>query len=90
MHREDIKAAVRKKGKTLKSIALAGGLSESACRKALDIPSPRAEKLIADVINKPLHEIWPARYDRRGGRKFTKVNATALKRAAHGQIVGAG
>lgn len=89
MHREDIKAAVRKRGTTLKELALDAGLSESACRKALSVPSPRAEAVIARCIGKPLHLIWPERYDRRGGRKFTKVNSIPLSAAAHGQNVEA-
>lgn len=85
MHREDIKAAVRKRGTTLKELALSAGLSESACRKALDVPSPRAEALIAECIDKPLHKIWPDRYDERGGRKFTKVNSIRRPANSHGQ-----
>lgn len=85
MHREDIKAAIRKSGTTLKAISLAGGLSESACRKALDVPSPRAEALIAARLKKPLHVIWPDRYDKRGGRRFTKVNDTPTTAKPHRQ-----
>lgn len=88
MHREDIKAAVRKTGTTLKEIALKGGLSESACRKALDVPSPRAEALIAAHLKRPLHCLWPDRYDKRGGRRFTKVNCSAGLDASHCQIAG--
>lgn len=86
MHREDIKAEVRKRGTTLKQLALDGGLSESACRKALDVPSPLAEALIARCLDKPLHKIWPNRYDARGGRRFTKVNGSASKAKPHCQI----
>lgn len=86
MHAEDIKAAIRKTGITLKALAVAGGLSESAVRKALAVPSPRAEKLIADRLNKSLHEIWPDRYDRRGGRKFTKVKSTPQNDMTHRQM----
>jgi len=86
VHREDIKAAVRKSGTTLKKLALDAGLSESACRKALDVPSPRAEALIAAVLRKPVHEIWPDRYDSRGGRRFTKVNDTGAAATAHRQM----
>lgn len=89
MHREDIKAAVRKRGTTLKDLALRNGLSESACRKALDVPSPRAEALIAECIEKPVHEIWPDRYDVRGGRLFTKVNNSRTAAKTHRQIAEA-
>jgi Ner family transcriptional regulator len=86
VHREDIKAAVRKRGTTLKALALHGGLSESACRKALDVPFPRAEALIAACLDLPVHVIWPDRYDSRGGRRFTKVNSTCAGANAHRQI----
>lgn len=89
MHPEDIKAAIRKTGITLKELAISGGLSESAVRKALRVPSPRAEKLIADRLNKSLHLIWPDRYDRRGGRLFTKVNCTPPNVSTHCQNVRA-
>ncbi|MFN7128955.1 MAG: helix-turn-helix domain-containing protein [Brevundimonas sp.] len=74
MHPEDIKASVRKKGTTLTALATSNGLSPSACRKSLKVPCGRADVLIARCIGKPLHEIWPNRYDRKGKRRFTKVN----------------
>lgn len=89
MHREDIKAAVHKRGTTLKALAVRGGLSESACRKALDVPSPRAEALISRCLDMPLHLIWPDRYDARGARLFTKVNNTRTPAKAHGLNDGA-
>ena len=76
---------MRKSGVTLKALSLNAGLSESACRKALAVPSPRAEMLIAKVLKKPLHQIWPDRYDERGGRKFTKVKNTPRSGDAHCQ-----
>lgn len=89
MHREDIKAAVRKTGTTLKALALEGGLSESACRKALDVPSPLAEALIAKCLDKPLHKIWPNRYDARGGRRFTRVKYNGPEAKPHRLIAAA-
>lgn len=83
MHPEDIKASVRKQGTTLTALAVANGLSPSACRKALKVPCPRADKAIARCIGKPLHLIWPQRYDRLGNRQFTKVNNTRLGRGLH-------
>lgn len=83
MHPEDIKASVRKKGTTLTALATTNGLSPSACRKALKVPCPRADVLIARCIGKPLHVIWPARYDRKGNRRFTKVNNSRSQAAAH-------
>ena len=83
MHPEDIKASVRKTGTTLTALALANGLSPSACRKALSVPCPRADRAISECIGKPLHKIWPDRYDRAGNRQFTKVNKTHLRANTH-------
>jgi len=63
LHREDIKAEIRKKGVTLKDLSLANGLSASAVRNALDRPIPRADLVIAKFIDRKLHELWPDRYD---------------------------
>lgn len=83
MHPEDIKASVRKKGTTLTKLATDNGLSPSACRKALKVPVPRADRAISACIGKPLHDIWPQRYDRKGNRRFTKVNSSDLRETAH-------
>lgn len=68
MHHEDIKAAIRKKGTTLCALSEGNGLSESAIRQALRKPCPRANKVISEFIGKPLHEIWPAWFDKQGQR----------------------
>jgi Ner family transcriptional regulator len=72
-HAEDIKAAVRKKGKTLADLARDNGLSESACRKSLKVAAPRSDRAIADFLNTPLHELWPSRYDTAGRRVIIHV-----------------
>lgn len=64
MHPEDIKAAIRKRGKTLKALSLENGLSESAVRVALNNSCPAAEPIISKFIGVPLYKIWPDRYDR--------------------------
>ena len=68
-HPEDIKAAVRKKGVTLTSLAVKNGLDPSACRAALKRPYGRAEKAISSLLGIPLHRLWPDRYDASGRRK---------------------
>ena len=64
-HSEDIKAAVRKTGVTLSDLALAAGLTESACRVALKRPHWDAEMAIAERIGVSPRELWPQRYERR-------------------------
>ncbi len=72
-HPEDIKAAVRKAGKTLTDLAIENGLSESACRKSLNVAAPRSDQVIAEFLNLPLHELWPSRYDRENRRVIIHV-----------------
>jgi Ner family transcriptional regulator len=67
-HAEDIKAAVRKKGCSLKSLALDNKLSESACRASLCRPQPAADRVISEFLGVALHKLWPARYDPDGRR----------------------
>lgn len=68
MHREDIKAAIRKKGTTLLALSMNNDLSECAVRQALRKPVPRANKVISEFLGVPLHEIWPAWFDQQGQR----------------------
>lgn len=68
MHREDIKAAIRKKGMTMSALSLANDLDEATVRKSLQKPIPRANKAISAFLKKPLHKLWPDWYDKRGQR----------------------
>jgi len=91
-HAEDIKAAVRKKGRSLKALALGNGLSESACRASLCRPQPAADKVIAEFLGVPLFKLWPDRYGRNGERRTTRHVRDENKHyraAAHRQNDGA-
>ncbi|MBW6399956.1 helix-turn-helix domain-containing protein [Roseomonas sp. HJA6] len=65
-HPEDIKAAVRKTGSTLSALSRAAGLSVGAAKRALDVPWPRAEAIIAARLGVRPQDIWPSRYDAEG------------------------
>lgn len=65
-HPEDIKAAIRKTGTTMSAISRAAGLSDGAAKRALDIPWPRAEAIIATRLGLRPQDIWPSRYDAAG------------------------
>lgn len=86
-HREEIKAAVRMKGKTLTALALDNALAEDACRDALRTRRPEAEAVIANFINVPASELWPDRY-------ADAVAPTSVDSGrggvAHGQIAARG
>lgn len=82
MHPADIVAAVKKAGTSLRQLGLSGGFGESTLRAALHKQHPRAQRLIAETIGKPLHEIWPQWFDANGApiralraeRTTTRVN----------------
>ena len=68
MHPADIVAAVKKKGTNLSQLSLANGFGESTLRAALKKPHPRAQRLIAETIGVPMHQIWPQWFDASGQR----------------------
>ena len=81
-HPEDVKAAVRKTGVTLTSLALQHGLSESAVRQTLRRPMPRVEAIIAAHLGIRPQAIWPSRYDRRG-RPLSGLYAADKQHPSH-------
>ncbi|MGE4321783.1 MAG: helix-turn-helix domain-containing protein [Sphingobium sp.] len=69
MHPEDIKAAIRKRGRTITALAEAHGLPKQVVSMAISARvSARAEAVIADFIDVPPQAIWPSRYDADGKR----------------------
>lgn len=72
-HREDIKAAVRKKGRSLTQLAQDAGLYASACRLAMTQPQFEGEQAIARFIGVPAHKLWPERYDPDGTPKHPRA-----------------
>jgi len=88
MHPEEIKAALRKSGKTLEKLSKEWGFCASAVSKALRSPMPRVEPKIAKYIGVPLYKIWPDRYDRDNIRIFPFRNgkkAISTLRQSHSQ-----
>lgn len=67
-HPEDIKAAVRKTGISLAELARRNGISDSSARKALYLPRPGGNRVIAEYLKKPVHDIWPEWFDKHGNR----------------------
>lgn len=71
-HKEDIKAAVRKRGLTMKGLSTANGYrSVDACSQALHRPYPKVERIIAAFVGVTPETIWPSRY----GGKSTPSDA---------------
>lgn len=67
-HAEDIKAAVRKKGSTLRAISTGANLCLDAGTIALKKPFPSANRAIAKFLGLRLHDLWPQWYDKKGQR----------------------
>lgn len=81
-HPADIKAALHKKGITLRALAQAHGLKDSTSLSAAFVRSlPANEKRIADALGIHPKVIWPSRYNTDGTRKpqgFRAVQSNAV------------
>ncbi len=72
MHREDIKAKIRKRGKTLRELSREAGLCDNAVTLCLRKPQVKANFAVAKFLDMPVHEIWPEWYDRFGKRIYIR------------------
>jgi Ner family transcriptional regulator len=67
--REDIIAALHKRGLSLIDLARRAGYTRNTVRDALDRPYLRCEAIIAEALGVSPETIWPSRYVRRANRK---------------------
>lgn len=81
-HPADIKAALAKKGYTLKAFAAKHNYERSGISRALIYPWPNIEALVAEAIGVPAPEIWPSRYDDTGKPIAGKVGRKNTSRTA--------
>ncbi|MCP9222755.1 helix-turn-helix domain-containing protein [Erythrobacter sp. LQ02-29] len=76
MHPADIKAEIHKRGISMTELAEDNGLSKQTLIAAIGARvSGRAEKIIADFIERKPAEIWPSRYHRNGRRIMLRRTA---------------
>ena len=69
-HPADIKAALEKKGWTLRALAAHHGIKgSSSLSHTFERSFPLNEKRIADAIGVPVQQIWPSRYHPDGTKK---------------------
>lgn len=61
-HPEEIKAAIRMRGKTMSQLSVVNGYHESALRQVLRKPWPAIERIVAEFLGVEPQEIWPDRY----------------------------
>ena len=68
IHREDLKAKLRKRFVTLGAFERQFRLPASSVAAAMRRPHSRAESAIAKALDVPAWVIWPDRYDGNGRR----------------------
>lgn len=89
-HPADIKAALHKKGITLKGIADAYGLTSSSTLSSVFTRSyPLNEQRIADAIGVHPMVIWPSRYNTDGSikpRGFRSIQFSASTNARNSKV----
>lgn len=74
-HPADIVAALRKRGWSLRRLSVHHGYSPTVLARAIRLPWPKGEALIAAALDLAPEEIWPDRYgadgrsNRRPGRR---------------------
>lgn len=61
-HPQDILAAVRKRGSSLRALGLKNGFAQDTLHKALKQRFPNAHAVIAQHIGVSRHELWPDWY----------------------------
>lgn len=91
-HREDIIAAVRKRGTTLMELARHHGFASGSFYSALTRRFPNVHLIIAREIGETRHALWPHWYDAQDRPKFRtrrdlartaqKLQSNELKEAA--------
>ena len=73
-HPEDIKAAIRKKYRSVSILARANGYNNpSTFSNVFRMPYPKVEKIIAKSLDTIPEEIWPSRYKDKPTPKFNTV-----------------
>lgn len=85
-HKEDIKAAIRKRGKTMTQLAYESALNESTVRNALVRPVLAGEQAISAFLGIPAHELWPERWTI-DGRRIRPRYASKYNRSASAETV---
>ncbi|WP_142849787.1 helix-turn-helix domain-containing protein [Telmatospirillum sp. J64-1] len=90
MHPEDIKAELRKRGGSLKSLSESWGYrSRAVISIALRQPWPDVEAKIAETLGKHPAEVWPDRYNPDGTPKKgrpSKANRNTQKGQSNMQL----
>lgn len=85
-HPEDVKAALRKRGSTLRALSLEHGFSEGMVRRVIGSGrSARVQAIIAEILGRQPQAIWPSRYNADGTPRRRNQRRRETP-AAHRQI----
>jgi len=78
-HREDVKAAIRKKeGLSMAAFAKLNGYENpSTFYNVFKMPYPKIERIIADYLDVSPSDIWPTRYANRSTPEIQSLRAKA-------------
>ncbi len=79
-HREDVKAAIRKRGTDLEELSVSNGLGPADCSTALRRPHFAAEMVIAEFLGVSPRQIWPHRYGADGAYRHPKSRTYHTRR----------
>lgn len=60
--KEDIKAAIRKKGISMSELARANGYKSRTFLNVLRMPYPKVQMIVGDFLGVAPEVIWPSRY----------------------------
>ncbi|WP_291295356.1 helix-turn-helix domain-containing protein [Elioraea sp.] len=66
---EELRYALHKKGLSWKAVSRHAGLRGGNARKVCDLPWPRVELVVAELLEMRPEEIWPERWARRAKRQ---------------------
>ena len=80
-HPEDIKAAVRKTGISIRQLSIQSGFAPGSLRTVLLQFWPKGQAIIAARIGVPPQQIWPSRYDPQTGEPLTGFFSTGVIRS---------
>lgn len=86
-HKEDIKAAIWKRGMNITRLAKLHNLQPAACREALIRGNLMGEQVIASFLGVAARELWPDRYNEDGTprRPHSRLGSATRRAERHGR-----
>ena len=82
-HKADIICGLWKVGTSVQKLSREHGYAQNGLEKAIRAPWPRAQRIIAEALGVPAHQIWPSRYNPDGSPKGRGERATQYPQRRH-------